>query len=42
MQIKRMILLARRGGVSLSNMPGKRGKFFIKTGGVLAGEAGYF
>ena len=37
MEIKHMILFARRGGVSFSNLQGRRGMFFIKTGGVLAG-----
>jgi hypothetical protein len=30
-------IFARRGGVSFSNLQGRRGMFFIKTGGVLAG-----
>jgi hypothetical protein len=37
LQIKRMILFTRRGGVSFLNLPGRRGMLFIKTGGVLAG-----
>jgi hypothetical protein len=37
-----MILFARRGGVTFSNLQGQRGMVFIKTGGVLAGSAGYF
>jgi len=37
LQIKRMILFARRGGVSFSNLQGRQGMVFIKTGGVMAG-----
>jgi hypothetical protein len=34
---KTHVLFAQRGGVSFSNMPDRRGMFFIKTGGVRAG-----
>jgi len=37
LQIKRMMLFARRSGVSFSNLQGRRGMVFIKTSGVLAG-----
>ena len=37
-----MIIFARRGGVSFSNLQGRRGMVFIKPGGVFAGSAGYF
>jgi len=34
LQIKRMILFARRGGVSFSSLQGRRGMFFVKTDGI--------
>jgi hypothetical protein len=40
MEIKRMILFARRGWVSFYTLRGRRGMFFIKTGGVLRDRQG--
>jgi len=37
LQIKCMVLFARRGGVYFPNLRGRLGMFFIKTSGVLAG-----
>jgi hypothetical protein len=37
LQMKCVILFARRGEVFLLNLLGMRGMFFIKTGGLLAG-----